>query len=204
MLGRVAAAAALIALAGCAGMESAGRNARTGEPTRVAATPAPPPPEARTTPALPPPAQTAAPAPVVAAPLVTAPPPSQAAPPPPQQSVQTPPPAPVQRADTPPPPPEQQVAAVQDRPVAAGRTSEEVIVPGQLERQVPAPNGDPRSTSERMQDIRAWDQCVMRVQDVFDADPMSAQLEAPEEYCARSLGMANRTSVPESRRERRR
>jgi hypothetical protein len=92
---------------------------------------------------------------------------------------------------------------VDDRPVPAGRNSEEVIVPGQRERQVPAP-ADPRSTNERMQDIRAWDDCVMRVQNAFDADPMSAQLDQPEDYCARSLGMANRTAVPESRRERRR
>ena len=55
-----------------------------------------------------------------------------------------------------------------------------------------------------MQDIRAWDQCVMRVQNAFDADPMSAQLDEPEDYCARSLGMASRTAVPDSRLDRRR
>jgi hypothetical protein len=196
MLGRLAAAAALMALAGCAGMEPAGRNARAGEPTRVAASP---PPAARTS-APPPSAVTPAPAPVAAAP-----PPSQGAVTPAPTAAPTPTP---QRAVTttpaPAPEPERQVAAVDDRPVVAGRTSDEVIVPGQRERQVQPPNGDPRSASERMQDIRAWDQCVMRVQNAFEADPMSAQLDQPEDYCARSLGMADRTAVPQSRLERRR
>jgi hypothetical protein len=213
MLGRMAAAAALIALAGCAGLEPAGRNARTSEPTRVAAAP---PPVARTAPtpapvAAPPPVATApTPAPVTTTPLpppqrVATPAPAAAAPP---QRVQAPAPVaapPVQRVEAPaPPPPERQVASRDEGPVVAGRTSEEVIVPGQRERQVQAPNGDPRSASERMQDIRAWDQCVMRVQNAFEADPMSAQLDQPEDLCRQSLGMADRTSVPQSRLERRR
>lgn len=194
MLGRLAAAAALIALAGCAGMESAGRNSRTSDPTPMAAAPAPPPPAARVEQA-----------PVASPPPAVAPPPAQmaAAPPPPAQRVEAPPAPPAQRVEAPPPPPAQVAAVQDDRPVAAGRTSDEVIVPGQRERQVPAPNGDPRSRAERMQDIRAWDDCVMRVQNAFDADPMSAQLDVPEDYCARSLGMANRTAVPESRRDER-
>jgi hypothetical protein len=84
----------------------------------------------------------------------------------------------------------------------AARNDEEVIVPGQRERQVPPPDGDPRSTSERMQDIRAWDDCVLRVQAAFERDPMRPALEEPEDYCARSLGMADRLAVPQSRLER--
>lgn len=80
----------------------------------------------------------------------------------------------------------------------------DVVVPGSRERQVPAPGGDPRSNAERMQDIRAWDRCVMNVQAAGEADPMRPQLTTPEDYCSQSLGMANRTAVPQSRLERRR
>jgi hypothetical protein len=68
---------------------------------------------------------------------------------------------------------------------------------------VQPPGGDPRSNAERMQDIRAWDRCVMGVQSAAEADPLRPQLETPEEYCRQSLGMADRTSVPVSRLERR-
>ncbi len=78
----------------------------------------------------------------------------------------------------------------------------DIVVPGGVERQVRPPTGDPRSNIERMEDIRAWDQCVTAVQAAFDSDPMSPQLEMPEDYCARSLGMAGRLAIPESRRER--
>jgi hypothetical protein len=76
----------------------------------------------------------------------------------------------------------------------------DIVVPGQVERQVPAPDGDPRSTAERMADIRAWDRCVMQVQGQASADPMRPQLELPEEVCRNELGMANRTAVPARRR----
>jgi hypothetical protein len=156
MLGRIAAAAALIALAGCAGMESAGRAAsRSPETVSSAAAPVP----------------TTAPAP-------------EAAPP---ASAQTAPAAPA------------------ERPVTASRSGDDetVVVPGTRERQVQPPGGDPRSNAERMQDIRAWDRCVMGVQSAAEADPLRPQLETPEEYCRQSLGMADRTSVPVSRLERR-
>lgn len=202
MFARMTAAAALIALAGCAGMESAGRSSRTGEPTRVAS--APP----AVTPA-PTPAPAAAPAPVVRAPAptqpATAPPPaaqtpapSVATPPPAQARAPVASPAPAQRAATTPPPTDED-----DEPVATASRGD-VIVPGARQRQVPAPGGDPRSNAERMQDIRAWDQCVMRVQAAGAADPLRPQLTTPEEYCRTSLGMANRTSVPASRLERQR
>jgi hypothetical protein len=83
-------------------------------------------------------------------------------------------------------------------------TEDEIVVPGQVRTQVPPPQGDPRSNEERMADVRAWDQCVMQVQNAFDADPMRPQLTTPEEYCATSLGMAERTAVPIARQQRRR
>jgi hypothetical protein len=95
----------------------------------------------------------------------------------------------------------------EEAPVAvdtARRSGSDIIVPGVRERQVQPPRGDPRSTSERMEDIRAWDQCVTRVQAAFESDPMSPQLDSPEEYCSQSLGMAERDAVPLSRTERRR
>jgi hypothetical protein len=161
MLGRIAAATALIALAGCAGMESAGRSARS--PDAVTSAPSP-----------------AAPAPTTAAPSEVSPPPQTA----PAPSVSAP-------------------AQAQDQTGAAADEGEEqVIVPGVRERQVPPPGGDPRSTAERMEDIRAWDRCVMRVQGAAESDPLRPQLVTPEEYCRESLGMADRTAVPASRLER--
>ncbi len=183
MFGRIAAAAALIALAGCAGMESAGRNAsRSPEPARVASTP---------------PAE-AAPAPVASPPPV-----AEAALPPPSTASAAPPPS---AASAAPPPVQRAAPAPQaDRPVTtAARDDDDVVVPGQRERQVRPPNGDPRSNAERMQDIRAWDQCVVRVQAAYDRDPMRPQLDTPEDYCRESLGMADRDSIPASRLERRR
>ena len=76
----------------------------------------------------------------------------------------------------------------------------DIVVPGQVERQVPAPQGDPRTVGERMADIRAWDRCVMQVQGQASGDPMRPQLESPEEVCREDLGMASRTAVPNSRR----
>lgn len=158
MMGRLAVLAALIALAGCAGVESAGRNAAA--------------PSALTD--LPPP-QPAAPA--TPGPLVTQPP---------QAGALAPAAAPAQ------------AASAQDAEEA--EVGGAIVVPGQREMQVQPPAGDPRSVAERTRDVRAWDQCVMSSQAAFESDPMRPQLDTPEEYCSRSLGMANRTSAPESRR----
>jgi hypothetical protein len=211
MFGRIAATAALIALAGCAGMESAGRNAsRAPEPTRVASTP---PPAARPAPAppvtLPPPAATttapaaaAPPPPTATAPraVAVAPPPAQTTPPPRVVASAPAAPPPATRTVTPPPAPVAEEEEIQ----TASLSDDDVVVPGVRERQVQAPNGDPRSNAERMQDIRAWDRCVMSVQGAAEADPLRPQLVTPEDYCSQSLGMAERTSVPQSRLERRR
>lgn len=83
-----------------------------------------------------------------------------------------------------------------------GSGDDDIVVPGQVERQVPAPQGDPRTNSERMADIRAWDQCVMRGQNAAEGDPLRPQLDNPEETCRTQLGMANRTAVPNSRLRR--
>ncbi len=79
---------------------------------------------------------------------------------------------------------------------------DEIVIPGQTQRQIPAPDGDPRSRVERREDVRAWDQCVTDVQGAFESDPMGPQLQSPEEACRASLGMAGRGAVPESRRQR--
>lgn len=125
--------------------------------------------------ALPPPVETRAPAPTPqTAPPAPAPSPSVAAP---NVSVAPPAPAP-----------------------ARNDASGDIVVPGQTERQVPAPAGDPRSTAERMADIRAWDRCVMRIQGAGGDDPTRPQLDTPEEVCRGELGMSSRTAVPNSRR----
>lgn len=78
----------------------------------------------------------------------------------------------------------------------------EIVVPAQREQQVQPPNGDPRTASERMADIRAWDQCVMQMQNASDGDPLRPQLDTPEATCGRQLGMADRMAVPVSRMRR--
>jgi hypothetical protein len=181
MLGRLAAIASIAVLASCAGMESASRDTRdvgVASPAPAAAAPAP----------------TAArdlPAPSTSAPVA-------AAPPPPQASVA---PAPVAAAPAPAP---AATPAQESRPIVTQRSPDEVVVPGVRERQVQPPRGDPRSVSERMEDIRAWDQCVTRVQAAYESDPMNPQLDSPEEYCRQSLGMSDREAIPLSRSERRR
>ena len=153
MMGRIAVMAALIALAGCASIESAGRNAQRTEMP-------------------PPPAETAAPV-------------QEAAPP--AQTAQGQAPAAMNT-------PEQEEAIRQEEEEEGA-----IVVPGQREMQV-QPSGDPRSVAERMRDVRAWDQCITSSQSAFESDPMRPQLDSPEEYCSRNLGMASRTAVPASRR----
>lgn len=118
----------------------------------------------------------------------------------PVAAIPTPPPATTAAA---PPVPNNVVAAntVAPPPPAAAREADngEVIVPGTVRRQVPVPPGDPRSVSERMADIRSWDQCVMRAQN-RDADPTRPILDTPEDICRQRLGMENRTAVPDSRK----
>lgn len=87
-------------------------------------------------------------------------------------------------------------------PAARDEDEGAIVVPGQAERQVPAPSGDPRTQSERMADIRAWDQCVMQGQNAAEGDPLRPQLDLPEDVCRTQLGMSNRTAVPNSRRTR--
>ena len=183
MLGRFAAAAALFALAGCAGFEPAGRNATHAE--------APPPPE-RTASA---PVQRSAP--VAPPPSYVAPPPRQTYAPSPQPEQQTqvqPRPqlttpsvvAPSVAAPPPPPPP----------PAPNPNGDVTVTAPA---RQVEPPHGDPRSVAERREDIQNWDHCVMQVQQTYAADPLEPETDTPEDVCRRQLGQANRVAVPTSR-----
>lgn len=201
MIGRLAIVALAVGLASCAGLEPAGRNARGGpSPTVTASTPAPTPTYVPQV-ALPPPQATtpqATTAPQQRPPLAV--PPSQqtapvAATPPPVRRQPAAPPVAAPQVTAPTPAPSQ--------PARALSPDDDIIVPGQVQTQVPAPAGDPRSNEERRADVRSWDQCITQVQGAFDGDPMSPQLTTPEEYCAQSLGMSERTAVPFSRRQRR-
>lgn len=201
MIGRLAIVALAVGLAGCAGLEPAGRNARGGpSPTVTVSTPAPTPTYAPQV-ALPPPQAPQATTAPQQRPALAVPPSQQTAPvaatPPPPVRTQpaAPPPVAAPRVTVPTPAPSQ--------PARALSPDDDIVVPGQVQTQVPAPAGDPRSNEERRADVRSWDQCITQVQSAFDGDPMSAQLTTPEEYCAQSLGMSERTAVPFSRRQRR-
>lgn len=186
MIGRLTVVALALGLASCAGLEPAGRNART-----PASAPSP-----AVTPALPPPSETTTP--TARAPLAAPPQTQQQPQAVPAPTPSTPPPAPVAAPQVSVP------AAAPTPPARPASPDDDIVVPGQVQTQVPPPAGDPRTNEERRADVRAWDQCVMQVQSAFDSDPMRPQLTTPEEYCAQSLGMAERTAVPISRQNRRR
>ncbi len=82
-------------------------------------------------------------------------------------------------------------------PVRSG----DITVPGGREIPAPTPSSDTRTNEQRAQDIRAWDNCVMRLQNRAEDNPTRPALTSPEEVCSRSLGMSSRTSVPDSRRD---
>ncbi len=168
MLGRYAAVAALIALAGCAGLESAGRNSMRGAPEPI-------------------PAPRAAP---------VAPPPAYAPPPPSQAQTQAP---PVRTMQTQPPPVAAPSISVAPPPPAPRAEDDADVTVQAPARQVQAPRGDPRSVSERREDIQRWDTCVMQVQQTYASDPLEPETETPEEVCQHQLGQANRNAVPTSR-----
>lgn len=71
-----------------------------------------------------------------------------------------------------------------------------IVVPGRVDRPIPIPPGDPRTTLQRMADIRAWDRCVTSAQSASDTDPTRYQPLSPEEHCRDNLGMANRLAEP--------
>jgi hypothetical protein len=171
MLGRLGAAAALIALAGCAGMESAGRNAARDNTSA---------PAERSAPVTPPPAYV---------------------PPPPSRQTYTPPPqpAPVGQAQSSPTVAAQSVAAPPPPPPQQAADPNADVTVQAPARQLEAPRGDPRSVSERREDIQTWDRCVLAVQQTYASDPTEPVLDTPEEVCRRQLGQTNRTAVPTSR-----
>jgi len=84
-------------------------------------------------------------------------------------------------------------------PAPQSSDSGEIVVPGRVDVPAPTPPGDPRSTAQRMRDIRAWDRCLVRAQAASDTDPTRYQPDTPEQMCRDSLGMANRTAIPVSR-----
>ena len=170
MLGRYAAVAALLVLAGCAGFESAGRNSTRGAPEPIPATA----PAARSAP--------------------VAPPPSYVPPPPSQQQAQ----APVQSAQTQQPSLAAPSVSVAQPPPPRADDDADVTVQAPA-RQVQAPRGDPRSVSERREDVQRWDTCVMQVQQTIASDPLEPVTETPEEVCQRQLGQSDRNAVPTSR-----
>lgn len=203
MIGRLAIVALAVGLASCAGLEPAGRNARSSGPAPTVTAP----PARQTAPTLPPPSRTTpAPAPVTTQtpppqPLVVPPAPQQQAAPAPQRTTPAP-----QRTQAPPAAAPQVTAPPSTGPAPTApraQSDDDVVVQGQVQTQVPPPAGDPRTNEERRADVRSWDQCVSQVQSAFDSDPMRPQLTTPEEYCSQSLGMADRGSVPVSRRQRR-
>lgn len=87
-----------------------------------------------------------------------------------------------------------------DAPAGSALPAEQpgdITVPSPLEEPTPQPPGDPRTTEQRMRDIRAWDRCVSRAQaQQSEARPGQAIMDSPEEICSQSLGMRDRTSVP--------
>lgn len=77
------------------------------------------------------------------------------------------------------------------------RDNEDIVVTApHVEIPVPAPRGESRSMSERMESRGAWDRCALSAQSALDADPFGFQEEAPEESCSRALGMSDRDSRP--------
>jgi hypothetical protein len=82
--------------------------------------------------------------------------------------------------------------AANDPPPPAPGT---IVVPGAREP-TPLPPGDPRTTDQRMADIRAWDRCVMRAQAQMTEGQPGRLQDSPEEVCRRALGMADREAIP--------
>lgn len=122
-------------------------------------------------------------------------PPAAAAPPPPMLMAET----------APAPPPESDSVASgvtlpsRPAPPAPAARPGDVIVPGTRPVRTPAPNADVRTVAERQRDVRAWDDCVTRAQDMTDSDPTRPQLTTPEEVCSQRLGMASRLASPSHR-----
>jgi hypothetical protein len=88
-------------------------------------------------------------------------------------------------------------------PVALPKGKDEVTVPGVIEREVKAPDGDPRSARQRARDRARFDRCVMRVNDRESDSPSANPVSiAPEEYCSQKLGMRDRNSAPDRKARR--
>jgi hypothetical protein len=78
--------------------------------------------------------------------------------------------------------------------------SDEVTVPGTIEREVQAPQGDPRSARQRARDRARFDRCVMKLNDRESESPSANPVSlSPEEYCSQRLGMRDRNAEPDRR-----
>lgn len=81
-----------------------------------------------------------------------------------------------------------------------GAPSDEVVVPGTVEREVELPQGDIRSARQRARDRSKFDRCVMRINDRESDSPGANPVAvSPEEYCSQRLGMRDRNSPPDRR-----
>lgn len=80
-----------------------------------------------------------------------------------------------------------------------GTPSDEVVVPGTVEREVKLPDGDVRSTRQRARDRARFDRCVMRIKDrESDAPGANPVSVSPEEFCSQRLGMRDRNAPPDT------
>jgi hypothetical protein len=88
-------------------------------------------------------------------------------------------------------------------PVTLPGADDAITVPGQIDRPVVIPQGDPRPMAERRRHRRAWDRCVMKAQNRHSDDVgsgVSPVRDSPEQVCSAKLGMASRESIPDSLR----
>ena len=229
MIGRVAIVALAVGLAGCAGLEPAGRNARSTGPVATATAPQQTAPQQ--TAALPPPQRAPAPTPQPSqtpqpAPQLAVPPAAQRQQPAPVAAPPTPAPAPQRTAPTTPPvaapnvtvtppAPAQETAT----PARARSPDEDIVVPGQVTTQVRPPAGDPRTnesaalTSAR--GISASCKCRARsiaircgrssrrrknIAPAHLACPTARRCRSPGEAGANQRGQRRLASAPEIRR----
>lgn len=79
-----------------------------------------------------------------------------------------------------------------------GGSGDSIVVPGTVEREVKLPDGDVRSTRQRMRDRARFDRCVMKVKDRESDSPGANPVgNSPEEYCSQRLGMRDRNAAPD-------
>lgn len=79
-----------------------------------------------------------------------------------------------------------------------GGNSDDIVVPGTVEREVKLPDGDIRSSRQRARDRARFDRCVMKINDRESESPNANPVStSPEEYCSQRLGMRDRNTAPD-------